>query len=58
MRIHGFSGLVHLPGDEAYDSGRRGWNLAADPRPAVVAEAASAADVRAAVLAAREHGLP
>jgi FAD binding domain/Berberine and berberine like len=53
-----FAGDVHLPGDVAYDTVRLPWNLRNDPKPAVVAEAAGPADVRAAVLAAREHGLP
>ncbi|MDF2707206.1 MAG: FAD-binding oxidoreductase [Nonomuraea muscovyensis] len=53
-----FDGPVHLPGDDGYDTARQAWNRAIDPRPAVVVEAAHAGDVRAAVVAAREHGLP
>ncbi|MGI8331724.1 FAD-binding oxidoreductase [Actinomadura scrupuli] len=53
-----FTGGVHLPGDEPYDRGRLPWNRRFDPRPVIVAEAAGPADVRAAVLTAREHGLP
>lgn len=52
-----FRGPVHLPGEAAYDDQRatlRGF----DQRPAVVAEALTPADVRAAVLTARQHGLP
>jgi FAD/FMN-containing dehydrogenase len=53
-----FAGPVHLPGDTAYDATRSGWNLRIDHRPLVVAEATGPGDVRAAVIAAREHGLP
>lgn len=53
-----FDGPVHLPGDDGYDTARLAWNRAIDPRPAVVAEAEHAADARAAVAVAREHGLP
>jgi hypothetical protein len=53
-----FDGSVHLPGDPAYDAGRETWNAAFDQRPALVAEAASAADVRSAVLTAWERDLP
>jgi berberine-like enzyme len=50
-------GAVHLPGDEAYDEQRRPLYPAIDPRPAMVAEACGAADVRTAVVAAalRQH---
>ncbi|MFI6386194.1 FAD-binding oxidoreductase [Nonomuraea sp. NPDC050540] len=58
MRIDTFSGPIHLPGDPGYDGGRWTWNQAVDQRPAVVAEALGAEDVRAALLAARERGLP
>jgi hypothetical protein len=53
-----FAGAVHLPGEPAYDELRRPLNPLVDPRPAIVAEATSAGDVQAAVLAAREEGLP
>jgi FAD/FMN-containing dehydrogenase len=46
------------PGDEGYDEHRKPLNPALDPHPAVVVRAAGAADVRAAVLTARRHGLP
>src|SRR5260370_27014759 len=46
------------PGDGAYDTARRVWNPAVDPRPAAVAVARGAADVRTAVAWARRHGLP
>src|SRR3954453_9744941 len=51
-------GGLHRPGDEAYDELRRPLSPALDPRPALVVEAYGAADVRAAVVAAREYALP
>ncbi|MEW9527319.1 FAD-binding oxidoreductase [Microbispora sp. NPDC049125] len=56
--LSGFAGAVHLPGDAGYDEKRQALYPGMDPRPALVAEAAGAGDVRAAVLAARERGLP
>jgi FAD/FMN-containing dehydrogenase len=53
-----FRGPVYLPGDHAYNTARATWSGALDQRPAVVAEALGAADVQAAVTAARRHGLP
>ncbi|HKE52821.1 MAG TPA: FAD-binding oxidoreductase [Actinomycetes bacterium] len=53
-----FAGLVHEPGAAGYDQQRRSLNPAIDPRPAVVIEACRVADVRAAVVAARELDLP
>jgi hypothetical protein len=53
-----FAGELHLPGDPSYDVLRRPLNPALDPRPAVVAAAANASDVRAALTAARRHELP
>jgi FAD/FMN-containing dehydrogenase len=50
-------GRVVAADDAAYDDARRGWNLAADLRPALVAAPACADDVRQIVLFAREHGL-
>lgn len=52
-----FRGPVHLPGSDAYDAARSNWSGTLDAHPAIVAEADGAADVRAALLAAREHGL-
>lgn len=52
-----FTGAIYLPGDAGYDEQRRSLN-AIDPRPAVVLEACRGADVRAAVVAARELDLP
>jgi FAD/FMN-containing dehydrogenase len=51
-------GPVHVPGEPGYDSERATWSAAIDPRPAVVAAATGAADVQAALLAARDHDLP
>jgi FAD/FMN-containing dehydrogenase len=53
-----FRGPVYLPGDHAYTTARATWNGALEQRPALVAEALGARDVQAAVVAAREHGLP
>jgi len=55
---HGFDGAVRLPGEPGYDQLRSPLNPALDPRPAIVAEPTGTADVRAAVLAAREGDLP
>jgi FAD/FMN-containing dehydrogenase len=52
------AGAVHLPGESGYDVHRQPLHATIDPRPAMVVEAAGAADVRAAVVAAREHDLP
>ena len=51
-------GRLHRPGCDAYDVLRRQLSPALDPRPALVVEAYGAADVRAAVVAAREYALP
>src|SRR4051794_27618186 len=51
-------GPLHRPGDAAYDALRRSLQPALDPHPALVVEAYGATDVRAAVVAAREYGLP
>ncbi len=50
-------GHIVLPADEDYDAARRGWNLASDLRPAMVAHPACAEDVRELVVFARESGL-
>ena len=52
------AGEVHLPGDDAYDAQRQPLHPTIDPRPAMVVEASGAADVRAAVVAARDYDLP
>ena len=49
-----FRGPVYLPGDQAYNAARGPL----DQRPAIIAEAMNAHDVQAALVAAREHGLP
>jgi FAD/FMN-containing dehydrogenase len=49
---------VHRPGDPRYDELRRPLNPSLDPRPAMVVEALRAADVQAAVRAARGRDLP
>src|SRR3954470_1079242 len=51
-------GPLRRPGEVAYDVLRRPHSPALDPRPALVVEAYGAADVRAAVVAARDYGLP
>ncbi|WP_433254317.1 FAD-binding oxidoreductase [Streptosporangium sp. CA-135522] len=53
-----FGGAVHLPGEIGYDTQRQPLHPTIDPRPAMVAEASGTADVRATVVAAREHDLP
>ncbi len=53
-----FNGAIHLPGGDAYDAQRATWSGTLDQRPAIVAEAETPADVRAAVFTAQEHGLP
>ncbi|WP_433303518.1 FAD-binding oxidoreductase [Actinoplanes sp. CA-030573] len=49
---------TYRPGDPGYDEHRLGWNRTFDSRPALIVTAASTADVRDAVRAAREHDLP
>src|SRR5687768_823393 len=53
-----FAGALYVPGDAGYDIERLGWDRSIDSRPAIVATAASVADVQAAVMAAQEHDLP
>jgi FAD/FMN-containing dehydrogenase len=53
-----FRGQVHLPGSDTYDAERATWSKRIDPRPAIVAEALTPADVRTAVLTAQVHDLP
>lgn len=48
---------VVLPDSALYDHARRGWNLAADQRPAAVCVATCAEHVQAAMAYARAHGL-
>jgi FAD/FMN-containing dehydrogenase len=51
------AGKVALPGDERYATARRVWNGALDRYPALIAFCESVQDVRAALRAARAHGL-
>jgi FAD/FMN-containing dehydrogenase len=51
------TGQVFVPGDPGYDQARQAWQQTVDQRPAMVVEAASAADVAGAVRFARSHGL-
>ena len=53
-------GVAHVvePGDPGYDAARRVWNGDIDRRPALIVRCRGAADVMAAVDAAREGGLP
>src|SRR3954467_12380286 len=52
------TGVVHLPGDPAYDDARHLFNAMIDKRPAVIASCTGAADVAAAVDFARETAMP
>jgi FAD/FMN-containing dehydrogenase len=52
------AGELHVPGEPGYEVARRPLHETIDPRPAMVVAARGAADVRAAVVAAREHDLP
>jgi FAD/FMN-containing dehydrogenase len=51
------SSFLISPDDPGYDDARRAWNLAADQRPAAVAQVETVEDIVAAVRHAREHGL-
>lgn len=51
-------GTLLLPGDEAFDSARRPWNLAIDQHPAGVASPADLGDLRALLRIARDSGAP
>lgn len=53
-----FAGPIHRPGDPAYETGRKALDPLLDARPLAVAEAASAADVRAAIGWSRDHQVP
>lgn len=52
------AGELHVPGEPGCELARRPLHDTIDPRPAMVVDARGAADVRAAVVAAREHDLP
>jgi FAD/FMN-containing dehydrogenase len=51
------SGDIITPDDPRYEQARRVWNAMIDRRPAAIVRPRTAADVSAAVLFAREHGL-
>jgi FAD/FMN-containing dehydrogenase len=50
-------GTTLVPGDQGYETARLPFQRKLDPRPAIIVDAASAADVVAAVRHAREQGL-
>jgi FAD/FMN-containing dehydrogenase len=50
-------GEVLVPGDPGYDAARAVWNAMVDRRPRLIVRCRSVADVRAAVLAARDLNL-
>lgn len=53
-----FTGPIVLKGDPGYNDARRVWNGMIDRHPAIVAQAASPADIAPAVQFARKLGLP
>jgi hypothetical protein len=53
----GLRGAAYAPDDEGYDEGRQAFNLNAHQEPALVVVAEDTADIVAAVLLARDHGL-
>ena len=53
----GFRGEVIRPGDPAYDTARRIWNVSIDKRPGIIARCSNVADVVDAVDFARENEL-
>jgi FAD/FMN-containing dehydrogenase len=56
-RIDGFAGRQLEPGDDGYDEARRVYNGLIDRQPGLIAQATGAADVVAAIAAARAQGL-
>src|SRR5437868_13039652 len=52
--VRPLDGNVIVPGDPAYDAARAVWNAMVDRRPRLIARCSNVADVRAAVLAARD----
>src|ERR1700704_3875161 len=50
-------GPLLLPDDDGYETARTVWNAMIDRKPALVACCSGAADIRQAVLFAREHRL-
>ncbi|MCM0639372.1 FAD-binding oxidoreductase [Cellulomonas wangsupingiae] len=57
-QLPAFEGEVLTPDSPGYDAARAVWNGAVDRRPAYIVRCAGTDDVRAAVRAARELGLP
>jgi FAD/FMN-containing dehydrogenase len=55
--LRGFAGELLLPGEQGYEAARRVHNGLIDKRPGLIARCRTAADISAAVVAAREHGL-
>ena len=53
-----FAGQAISPSDASYNAIRSVWNATVDKHPALIARCQSASDVAAAVLAAREVGVP
>lgn len=51
-------GSVFLPGEPGYDAARSIWNAMVDRRPAIIVQAAGAADVMRTVDLARDHAMP
>lgn len=51
------NGKIVIPEHARFDEARQAWNVSIDQRPAAVVFPESAADVAAAMLFAREHGL-
>jgi FAD/FMN-containing dehydrogenase len=49
---------IYLPGDAGYDALRKPLRADIDPYPAMVMQAEGAADIRTAILTARDKGLP
>jgi hypothetical protein len=55
--IHRFTGTLIGPDDDGYDAARRVYNGMVDRSPALIAQCESIADVSAALLHARAHGM-
>jgi FAD/FMN-containing dehydrogenase len=55
--IHRFTGALIGPEDDGYDSARRVYNGMIDRYAALIARCESVADVSAALLHARQHGM-